>query len=50
MVFSNEDLVLIKVLRQEKGLRQLMNNHTALLEITVNVHESVLSRKLVLDE
>ena len=28
-------------------LRQLMNNHTASLEITVNVHESVLSRKLV---
>jgi len=24
-----------------------MNNHTALLEIIVNVHESVLSRKLV---
>jgi len=24
-----------------------MNNHTASLEITVNVHESVLSRKLV---
>jgi len=27
-----------------------MNNHTASLEITVNVHESVLSPKLVLDE
>jgi len=25
----------------------LMNDHTASLEITVNVHESVLSRKLV---
>jgi len=49
MAFSTEDLVLIKVLRQ-KRLRQLMNNHTASLEITVNVHESVLSRKLVLDE
>jgi len=24
-----------------------MNNHTASLEITVNVHESVLSQKLV---
>jgi len=24
-----------------------MNDHTASLEITVNVHESVLSRKLV---
>jgi len=24
-----------------------MNNHTASLDITVNVHESVLSRKLV---
>jgi len=24
-----------------------MNNHTASLEMTVNVHESVLSRKLV---
>jgi len=49
MVFCTEDLVLIKVLRQEKGyhLPQLMNNHTALLKITVNVHESVLSLKLV---
>ena len=27
-----------------------MNNHTASLEITVNVHESVLSQKRVLDE
>jgi len=25
-----------------------MSNHTASVEITVNVHESVLSRKLVL--
>jgi len=25
----------------------MMNNHTASLEITVNVHESMLSRKLV---
>jgi len=25
----------------------LMNDHTASMEITVNVHESVLSRKLV---
>jgi len=41
MVFSTENLVLIKV------LRQWINNHTASLEITVNVHESVLSRKLV---
>jgi len=47
MVFSTEDLVLIEVLRQEKKLRQLTNNHTASLEITVNVHEFVLSRKLV---
>jgi len=46
MVFSTEDLVIVKVLRQ-KRLWQLMNNHTASLEITVNVHESVLSRKLV---
>jgi len=45
MVFSTEDLILIKVLRQ-KRLRQLTNDHTASLEITVNVHESVLSRKL----
>jgi len=30
-----------------KRLRQWLNNHTASLEITVNVHESVLSRKLV---
>ena len=43
MVFSTEDLVLIKVIRQ-KRLRQFMN---AQLEITVNVQESVLSRKLV---
>ena len=46
MVFSTEDLVLIKVLCQEKGY----NNWwiiTASLEITVNVHKSVLSRKLV---
>jgi len=50
MMFTTEGLVLIKVLRQEKRLRQLMNNHTASLEITVNVHESVLSRKLVLDD
>ena len=47
MVFSTEDLVLIKVLHQEKRLRQWINNHTASLEITVNVHESMLSRKLV---
>jgi len=47
MVFITEDLVLIKVLRQEKGYGQLMNNHTASLEITVNMHESVLSRKLM---
>jgi len=50
MVFSTEDLVLIKVLkvlRQEKRLRQLTNNHTASLKITVNVHASVLSLKLV---
>jgi len=33
-----------------KRLRQLMNNHTASLEITVKMHESVLSRKLVLDK
>ena len=45
-MFSTEDLVLIKVLRQQR-LRQLTNNHTASLETTVNVHESVLSRKLV---
>jgi len=43
MVFSIEDLVLIKVHCQEKGF----DNHTASLERTVNVHESVLSRKLV---
>ena len=30
-----------------KRFRQSINNHTASLEITVNVHESVLSRKLV---
>jgi len=47
MVFTTEDLVSIKVLRQEKRLQQLMNNRTASLEITVNVHEFVLSRKLV---
>jgi len=47
MVYNTEDFVLIKVLHQEKGYRQLMNNRIALLEITVNVHESVLSRKLV---
>jgi len=42
---STEDLVLIKVIREQNRLRQLMNNHTATLEITVNVHESsVLSR------
>jgi len=46
MVLSTEYLVLIKVLHQ-KRLRQLMNNHTASLEITVNAHESMLSRKLV---
>jgi len=27
-----------------KRLRQLMNNHTASLEITVSVHESMLSQ------
>jgi len=47
MVFTTEDLVSIKVLRQEERLQQLMNNRTASLEITVNVHEFVLSRKLV---
>jgi len=47
MVFTTEDLVSIKVLRQEKRLQQLMNNRTASLEITVNVHEFALSRKLV---
>jgi len=47
MVFSTEYLVLIKVIRQDKGYDNLMNNHTASLEITVNVHESVLSRKLM---
>jgi len=46
MVFSTEDLVLLKDLCQ-KRLRQLMNNHTASLKITVNVHESMLSQKLV---
>jgi len=46
MVFKIEGLVLIKVIRQEKRLGQLINNHTASLEITVNVHESVLSWKL----
>jgi len=40
-------IVLIKVALSRKRFRQLMNNHTASLEITVNVHESVLSRKLV---
>ena len=53
MVFSTEDLVLIKVLRQEKRLRQLMYNHTASLEITVTVHESVVrvvTETCVLDE
>ena len=33
MVFSTEDLLLIKVLRQEKGYD---NNHTASFEITVS--------------
>ena len=47
MVFRSKDIVLIKVLHQEKRLCRLMNNHTAALEITVNMHESVLSRKLV---
>jgi len=47
MVFTTEDLVLIKVLPQEKRLRQLINNHTVSSQINVNVHESVLSRKLV---
>jgi len=37
MVFSSEDLVLIKVLRREIRLRQLMNDHTAALEITGNM-------------
>jgi len=46
MVFSTENLVLIKDLRQ-KMLRQWINNHTVSLEITVNVHEFMLSRKLV---
>ena len=36
MVFSTEDLVLIKVLRQEKVTT--MNNHTASLITDVNVH------------
>jgi len=31
----------------KKRLQQLMNNHTASLEVTVNVHKSVLSRKLM---
>jgi len=30
-------IVLIKVLREEKRLRRLMSDHTASLEITVNV-------------
>jgi len=47
MVFITEDLVLVKVLRQEKGYDNWSNNHSASMEITVNVHESVLSRKLV---
>ena len=47
MVFSTEDFVLVKVLCQEKRLWQLTNDHTASMEITVNVHESALSRKLV---
>ena len=46
VVFNTEDLVLIEVFCQEKRYNN-MNNHTASLEITVNVHESVLSRKLV---
>ena len=46
MVFSTENRVLVKDLRQ-KRLRQWINNHTASLEITVNVHQSMLSRKLV---
>ena len=41
MVFSTENLVLSIVLRQEKGY------DNASLEITVNVYESVLSRKLM---
>jgi len=41
MVFSTDDLVLIKVLRQEKGT--MMSNHAVSLEITVNMRESVLS-------
>jgi len=47
MVFSTEDLVLVKVLHQEKGYVKLINDHTASMEITVNVRESMLSRKLV---
>ena len=47
MVFSTEDLVLIKVLHHEKGYDNWWINHTASLLITVNVHEYVLSRKLV---
>jgi len=45
MVFSTEYLVLIRVTRQ--GRCHLMNNHTASLEITVNMHESLLSQKLM---
>ena len=46
-MFNTKDLVLIKVLCQETAYDNMMNNHTASLEITVNVHESVLSQKLV---
>jgi len=46
MVFSTEDRF-NESSSSRKRLRQLMNNHTASLEITVNVRESMLSRKLV---
>ena len=46
-LFSTEDLVLIKVFREEKGYDNWWIITLLHCEITVNVHESLLSRKLV---
>ena len=44
MVFSTQDLVVMKVFHQEKGYDNcFIGDHC-------NVHESILSQKLVLDE
>jgi len=47
VVFSAQDLVLIKVFREEKGYDSWWIITLLHCEITVNVNESVLSRKLV---